>query len=162
MKAIGATKKEFAKRHKKRLEFWKGLLDKSNAKTGLFANIKPSKECWIGASARAGTSGLYYNYVILMNSSRIELYIDTGDRDKNKAIFDQLYSEREEMERRFGGKIDWQRLEEKRACRIAVLVSKRIGLKDEDKWDRIQEDMIESMLEFESALESSLQNLTRL
>lgn len=162
MKAIGATKKEFAKRHKKRLEFWKGLLDKSKAKTDWFSNIKPSKENWIGTSARASMAGLYYNYVILMSSSRVELYIDTGDKDKNKKIFDQLYSEREEIERRFDGKIEWQRLEEKRACRIAVLVNKRTGLRDEDKWDRMQEDMVESMIKFESAFESSLQNLTRL
>ena len=162
IKAIGATKKEFAERHKKRVEFWKGILDKSKAKTDLFANINPSRECWIGTSARAGITGLYYNFVILKSSSRIELYVDTRDKDKNKTIFDQLYSEREEIERRFGGKIDWQRLEEKRACRIAVLVSKRIGLKDGDKWDRIQDDMIESMIKFESVLRSSLQNLTRL
>jgi hypothetical protein len=159
MKAIGAGKREFAKRHKQRLEFWKGLLEKSKAKTDRFVNIKPSKECWIGTSARAGMAGLYYNYVILMTSSRVELYIDTGDKDKNKRIFDQLYSAREEIERKVGAKIEWQRLEEKRACRIAVLVSKRIGLKDEDKWDRIQEDMVATMIRFESALESSLQNL---
>lgn len=162
IKAIGATKKEFAERHKKRHEFWEGLLDKSKAKTDLFANIKPSKENWIGTSARVGITGLYYNYVILMRSSRVELYIDTGNKDKNKAIFDQLYSKREEMERRVGGKIEWQRLEEKRACRIAVLVSNRTGLKDEDKWDRIQNDMVESMMRFGNALESGLQGLARL
>lgn len=162
MKAIGADKREFAKRHKKRLEFWNGLLDKSNAKTDRFANIRPSKENWIGTSARASISGLYYNYVILMNSSRVELYIDTGNKDQNKKIFDQLYSEKKEIEKKFGGKIDWQRLAEKRACRIAVLVSRRTGLKDEDKWDKIQADMVESMIRFEGAIESNLQNLTKI
>lgn len=160
IKAIGATKKELAKRHKKRLDFWKGLLDKSKTKTDLFANIKPGKDNWI--STGAGKSGLSYNYVILMSSSRVELYIDTGDKDKNKAIFDQLYSQKEQIETRFGEEIDWQLLEEKRASRIASLVSKKIGLKNEDKWDKIQDDMTDTMIRFESALHDRIQNLARI
>lgn len=158
MEAIGEMKKEFTRRHRLRHEFWKGLLDKSKARgVKLFENIKPSKENWIGTGA--GKSGLQYAYVILMNSSRVELYIDTGNREENKKIFDKLYSQKEDIEKEFGGELDWQRLDDKRACRIAAQVSKHIGLKDEDKWDRIQDDMIDTMIRFEKAFRKRILNL---
>lgn len=93
------------------------MLDVSRSKgVGLFENIKPGRNHWI--STGAGTSGLSYNYIILKNSSRIELYIDTGDG--NKRIYDQLHSKREEIEVSFGDRIEWQRLDEKRASRLSV------------------------------------------
>jgi len=90
IKRAGAMKGELAERHLKRLDFWEQLLKKSNAKTDLFSNGSPSKECSIRTGA--GKSGLSYRYTILKNSARIELYIDTGDEDKNNQISDQLYS----------------------------------------------------------------------
>ena len=158
IKAIGATKKEFAERHKKRLDFWKGLLEKSKTRTNLFANIKPSKENWI--SMGAGKSGILYYYVILMNSSRIDLYIDTGDKDKNKMFFDQLSSQKEQIETQFGKEMGWLRLDDKRASRITATVNKKIGLKNDDKWDKIQEDMIGTMIKFEAAFSNRVQDLT--
>ncbi|MHA1832421.1 MAG: DUF4268 domain-containing protein, partial [Candidatus Baldrarchaeia archaeon] len=91
-------------------------MERSKAKTELFSNVSPSKECWI--STGAGKTGLAYAYVILRNSARIELYIDTGDKDRNKQIFDEFYRKRQEIETNFGEELDWRRLDDKRACRI--------------------------------------------
>jgi len=157
-KAVGEAKKEIKERHRLRLEFWKELLDKSKARgIRLFENIKPSKENWI--STGAGKSGLQYAYVILMNSSRIELYIDTGNGEENKKIFDQLHRQKEEIEKEFGGELDWQRLDDKRACRISVQVSRHAGLKNKDKWDEIQNAMIDTMVRFEKAFKEKILNL---
>jgi len=51
---------------------------------------------------------------------RAEVYIDCQDRAVNKQVFDTLYSQREELERRFGAPLSWERLDERRASRIAV------------------------------------------
>jgi len=74
--------------------------------------------------------------VILKHSSRVELYIDARNEDDNRKIFDKLHSEKTSIEAKFGGEIEWQRLDDKRASRIAVSVSKHAGLKDEDKWTK--------------------------
>lgn len=125
----GAKKKELAERHVKRLEFWRQLLDRSKDKTDLFANVSPSKENWL--STGAGKTGLLYSYVILMDSARIELYIDTVEKEENKRIFDMPYKEKEQIEADFGEGLEWQRLDDKRASRIAKTIKGK-GLKDVD------------------------------
>jgi hypothetical protein len=50
---------------------------------------------------------------------RIELYIETRDKSRNKAIFDQLYAEKADFESALGASLTWERLNENRASRIA-------------------------------------------
>lgn len=147
IKEAGVKRKELAERHLLRLEFWKQLLEKSAKKTSLFRDKNPSKDNWIYISS--GRPGLGYSYVILMNSARVELYIDTNDQDANKKIFDELYSKREKIESDFGEEMDWQRLDTKRACRIASWIRKK-GLKTEDKWSDLQDVMIDKMIKLEA------------
>jgi len=156
IKEAGAMTKEFAEIHVKRLEFWKQLLEKNKGKTDLFSNVSPSKDCWI--TSGAGKTGLSYNYVILMDQARIELYIDTGDASKNKKIYDELYKRKQEIERDSGEEFEWQRLDEKRASRIAKTVINK-GLKDIDDWPEIQDKMINAMIRFEKALAKHIRQL---
>ena len=48
------------------------------------------------------------------------MYIDTTDQEKNKRIFDQLYADRDMFEETLGKDINWERLDEKLASRIAL------------------------------------------
>ena len=52
---------------------------------------------------------------------RVELYIDKTDRDWNKALFDSLEESKESIESELGTELEWHRLEERRASRIAVI-----------------------------------------
>lgn len=51
---------------------------------------------------------------------RAEVYIDFGGADKNKALFDRLNGQREVLEGLFGEQLSWERLDERRASRVAV------------------------------------------
>jgi len=51
---------------------------------------------------------------------RAEVYIDTGEKDINKKLFDELFGDREAVEVRFGEELAWQRLDDRRACRVCV------------------------------------------
>ncbi len=154
-KEIGVKKKEWAERHVNRLEFWKGLLEKSKDRTKLFSNISPGRYHWIGTGA--GKSGVTFNYLISMEWAAIELYID-HDRDtgeKNKAIFDALYARRDVIEKEFGESLEWERLDDKRASRIRRRFTIG-GLAKADTWPALQENMIDAMIRLEKVLRPRL------
>jgi hypothetical protein len=142
----GRTGEDLADRHILRLKFWEQLLEKSRKRTNLHAKVKPGKENWI--SAGAGKSGLDFNYVVRMDDAQVELYIDRGDSEWNKKVFNALIQHKLEIEDLFGSPLDWQLLPDKRASRIRNVIPD-YGLKDQDHWDELQERLIEAMVRLE-------------
>lgn len=51
---------------------------------------------------------------------RVEFYIDSGDKVKNKLVFDELHRQKDDIEAALGEPLSWERIDEKRACRIAI------------------------------------------
>lgn len=155
---VGETKKELAERHGIRQRFWSQLLEKARDRTRLHANISPSSDNWIGASA--GKSGLGLAYVIRMHDSHVELTIDRGkDLDEeNKAIFDALAESKEAIERDFGESLEWDKTEGRRMCRIRKQSSLG-GYRDEENWPKIQDVMIDTMVRLEKALRPHIERL---
>jgi hypothetical protein len=51
---------------------------------------------------------------------RVEFYIDSKDKDVNKEVFDKIMATRSTIEENFGGQLSWERLDDKRASRVAV------------------------------------------
>jgi len=89
-----------------------------------------------------------------------ELYIDRGKGAEvdNKAIFDQLFAQREDIERAFGGSLIWERLDNKRASRIKFAESG--GYRSaEDQWNSIQTAVVNAMNRLEAAMGPSLKQL---
>jgi uncharacterized protein DUF4268 len=157
-KAVGKAKKEFAERYDVRHNFWTQLLAHAKPKTKLHAGVSPSRYAWIGAGA--GKRGLSYNYVVWEHESSVELYIDRGKGNdtENKAIFDALYANREAIQKTFGDKLEWQRLDNKRASRIRKTISLG-GWKDPEKWAETQAAMTDAMISLERALKPFIQKL---
>jgi uncharacterized protein DUF4268 len=68
----------------------------------------------------------------LGDKARTEVYIDVGDGAKNKALFDSLYEQREEIHSKLGEELTWERLDDKRGSRIAVYRDGSIGATEEE------------------------------
>lgn len=151
IRVVGDKKKELTGRYDARYRFFEGLLEKAKQCTRLHANISPGPANWVGASA--GRSGLAFNYVILKDAGRIELYIDLDQTtgEGNRALFRSLESKKQAIEADFGGPIDWDPLEGARACRISVTINTG-GWCDEERWPAVQDAMIDTMVRFEKAL----------
>jgi len=149
---VGDTKKKLAERHVLRRKFWTTLLGRAKTKTKLHAGLSPTDYSWIGTGA--GKGGLAYNYVITQHESKVELYIDRGkdSEEESKAIFDTLAKHSQEIEKVFGVPLSWERLEGKRACRIAKHITLGGYRDDETKWPEIQDAMIDAMVRLENAL----------
>ncbi len=156
-KGFGQQKKELAERHLVRLRFWEGLLARAKEQGFmLHAGRSPVKEAWIGTGA--GRTGLSFNYVIWMkDEAGVELYIDTGDPEENKLIFDGLAAKRLEIESEFGGGLEWERLDERKASRVRHTI--RLGglASGEDRWPAIWNSMIDAMRRLSEALRPFLE-----
>ncbi|MFH0963039.1 MAG: DUF4268 domain-containing protein [Planctomycetota bacterium] len=157
-KEIGEKKKGLADRYEIRKRFWAGLLEKAKSKTKLHRNISASKYGYVWASA--GMRGLGLVYVIREHISGVELYIDRGKdcERENKEIFDALYKSRGNVEKAFGGQLEWQRLEGRRASRIRCTIEIG-GFKDEEKWAEVQDAMVDAMVRLDRALRPCIAKL---
>ena len=84
-------------------------------------------------------------YCIWMSGkASVELYIDTGNKEENKRIFDALFLKKQKIEDSFKEELSWERLDEKRSCRVRFVLEEG-GLTDEPRWPVIQEAMISAM-----------------
>ena len=155
-KLIGETKGELAERHVLRMQFWDELLARARTRCALHAGVSGGKENWVAAGA--GVAGLTYNYVVRMTDAQVELYIDRGDANTNKAVFAHFLAGRQAIEEAFGAPLEWQRLDDKRASRIRYVISSS-GLSNRDNWPRLQEAMVDAMVRLETALRPALQRL---
>lgn len=154
-KQIGEQKQHLAERHLRRLDFWTQLLERAKQKTNLHSNVSPNKENWV--TAGAGKSGMGWSYAITMDKGSVELFIDRGPEKKEETdtIFDKILADREQVEKRFGESLIWDKIDGRRVCRIKSICHLG-GLKDTDKWEKIQDDLIERMVLLEKALRPTL------
>ena len=158
IRKAGETKKELKERDLLRLQFWTQLLERAKEETLLHANTSPNELRHIRATA--GKRGLIFGYVIQQHTSDIELYIDRGrDADsETEELFDTLKESKEDIEDVFGEPLEWQRLEGQRSCRIGKQLSLG-GYRDEEKWQEIQDTMIDGMIRLEKAFRPHIERL---
>ena len=158
-KVLGNTKKSLGQRGELRKRFWTSLLNEAKNHTKLFSSISPGQYGYIGTSA--GKRGLSYVFVLLQHTAWVELYIDKGaDADViNKKIFDSLYAKKNKIHKEFGNKLEWQRLDNRRACRIRFSYNK-IGWKDEEtKWPTLQMKLVKSMIALDKAFKPEFKTI---
>ena len=81
------------------------------------------------------------------NRVSVEVYIDYGDFDSNKALYDWLYKRKEVIEKQLGFSVQWDRLDEKQACRISIDRSGNIE-NSPAELDEIRKWQIEKLMTF--------------
>ena len=140
-------------RHAARMTFWTELLKYAKQHDTLHANISPSHYGWIGARKH----GQWWNYVVLQDETRVELYIDDVDPQVNKAAFDKLYQQKKSIEGAFGRSLYWQRLDDKRASRISFSVQG--GWVDQATWPSAIEQAVATMKQLYGAMADPVEAL---
>lgn len=73
------------------------------------------------SSFPSGIQGISYSTSFAKRGRvRTEIYIDQGEADRNKALFDRLLAQKSDIERDFGEPLEWERLDDSRASRVAI------------------------------------------
>jgi CBS domain-containing protein len=99
------------------------LADLEKAAPGLHTAAKPIPVNWVnvrhlytGGGSKLGTLGCSF---ALRSRFRAELYIDSGDKERNKALFDKLHAQEQDIKSKLG-EVVWERLDHRKASRIAL------------------------------------------
>ena len=148
----------FSPRQQAYQAFFAELLDKVKGKyPHLTRATKAYPQNWF--TFPVGRSG----FSILVNFSRggafdVELYIDTGNKLRNKAAFDALYEDREKIEDDVGMALIWEKLENKRASYI--FCSTQGTIDDETQLDRLRDWAVELVSTFHKVLAPRVRELS--
>ena len=86
-------------------------------------------------------------------------YASNVDRDWNKTLFDQLLERQTDIESEVGEELEWERLDDRKASRIAVVRQGSID-DDEDTLEEIQDWMVDRLLKFKEVFAPRLDELT--
>lgn len=148
-----STEVKLKNRHKIRLAFWEQALESfRNSDCQLFKNISPSKDHWL--SAGSGVSSCPFNLIFGTKEARVEIGLSRSNTDENKFLFDRLYADEDEIEKKFGATLEWLRLDHRKASRIQF--SKKFEGYNEENWPEIIEWMIDNMTRFEIVMKDKL------
>ena len=123
-----------AARYQLRREYWEKALPIVQATTGTFLNVAPSKNNTI--SGATGTPGVFVNCIANYDSARVQIYVDTGDLNTTKQIFNKLASHRQEIESAYGKALTWVDDESTRAARFYD-ETQALNIQDEDEWESL-------------------------
>ena len=126
---------------------------------GITAASKTQPDSWF--SFAAGKSGVNFSLAFVSREQRFraELYIDTGDRDRNLALFEALHEQREAIAREIGAALEWERLEA-RAKRISLYAPFPISIRSPgSELKRLKEWAVPSMVNMVTAFRPRLGTL---
>jgi uncharacterized protein with ParB-like and HNH nuclease domain len=105
-------------RYENRKRFWLEFIEYCQENGGLFAKSAGTTDNWI-SKAVSTILGTTVVVVITKDSCRCEVYLNTGSKEKNKAIFDTLHQHKEELEQQTGPCV-WERIDDKVTSRIRI------------------------------------------
>jgi len=97
-----------------------------------------------------GVSGFIFSLCFASGERfRIEVYIDTGDKARNKKAFDLLELNKQEIESRLGVVLEWERLNHRKASRISWYYTQQASIMDsESKLENLRAWIIPSFFKY--------------
>lgn len=124
-------------RDKKYIDFFASILKslRDDDQVPVKDTSSPLGDSWIticGVVVNGAQKSIIVTAFASGNRYRIELYIDTGDKETNKKIFDELHQSKNTIESEIGAELGWERISDKRACRIALYTDGAITMSEED------------------------------
>ena len=115
---IKMSSQTMSETEKKYLKFYSKLVEEYKKSNPRWRKVNPQPQSWL--SFGAGKTRLSFVWAFKSNNRfAVELYIDTGDRNENERIFEELEKHKDKIESELKG-LTWERMEERRACRIAI------------------------------------------
>mgnify|MGYP001400409177 CR=1 FL=1 len=136
---------------KEKCKFWISLLEKSDRKTDLFNNVITISKS-TGPETGIGKSGVRLGYIGNRDKTWVQLCINSpGNIEKTKKMYEDLLAKSWEIDKKYPElKIVWKPIEKDPTnSRLILSYSNKGYVADKDKWDEIQDDLVDRMVKFE-------------
>jgi hypothetical protein len=141
---------EISEKNEAYREFFQGLLDELRDKHHFTNARRGQPQSWCIFSS--GYSKLVYEVSFAQGGRlRTGLYIDIGEAEINKSLFELIASDKEKIEAEMGESLSWERLDDKRASRIAIYIPGVIDSDGKTK-NELKDWAIEMLLKFKNVL----------
>ena len=142
--------------------FFQKLMDTLREEHNFTKARKAQPQNWQTFSAGHAQRVQYGANFALGKRARVEVYIDNGDKDWNKNLFDKLLEDKESIESDLQehSALEWERLDNRRASRIASVRQGSID-DDEEELEEIRNWMAEKLLDFKRVFGPRLDELAR-
>lgn len=108
------------------------VIQKANVDT--FKNVHPSNSNWIAGTF--GISGFYLDCVANYDQARVELVLSKSEKKENKAVFDQLFQKKTEIEAKIGQPLIWDRGDNYKLSTIGIKL-KNVSVQNETDWPQM-------------------------
>ena len=144
---VGVKSGGMSERQKRYQDFFQRLVDTMREKHRFTNASKGQPQNWYSFSTGYAPLVKYGANFAARGRARVELYIDSRDKDWNKRLFNHLEEQRADIESQVGESLDWERLDHRQASRIAVVRQGSID-DDQDTLKEIQDWMVERLLKF--------------
>jgi len=89
---------------------------------------------------------------VFRQTPRVEIYIDRGNQEENKQVFDYLFDKKSSIESEFNDALTWERLDDKRASRIKYETEGNVF--EKEQWDKMSDFMVDAMVRLEKTFKS--------
>lgn len=112
---------------KKYFQFYSQLVDKYSKQYPKWRKVKAQPQSWLWTGA--GKSGLWFAWAFRSNNRfSTEVYMSTPDKNENERMFEELEKHKNSIDSEIKG-LSWEKLENKKACRIALYKKIRGNIK---------------------------------
>ena len=146
-------------RGEKYRSYYQALIDELREKHKFTGARVGQPQNWYSFSS--GIQGILYSAVFAQSGkARAEIYIDQGDQEKNKTLFDALKAREQEIAANYGSPLEWERLDDKRASRIAIYRDGMIDSPDSEL-EEIRKWHIENLLKIKQVFTPEIQQVLR-
>jgi hypothetical protein len=153
-------------REKAYISFFSKLLDDLRKNHFPVRDVSPDGASWIVLQPIPRNGPSYGDFIFSFSRDRrlrVELYLDLLDKEKTKAAFDQLYAQKNQFESQVGD-IEWERLDNRRASRLALYREGQIT--DEAGHTELRKWAVDAMIKFyntmlepaEKAIQEAMKN----
>ena len=108
------------------MRFWPRVLDRLRDHHNLTVRKTSSiRRSWLGFSSDIPGVGGVVNFAG-KKGARADLHLSAANKERNKALFDLLHDQhKERVEEAIGEPLSWERLGNRKACRIALYLPGR-------------------------------------